>query len=175
MGFLTDATGPTAPRTTTPLARPAPLPQDAAAVDVARMFADQQATQHAPAAAPSTGELVDRARAAQAEQPGVAAPSSEGFLDFGHKTGLTLSLIQRQPLWKDDRTHLTPEQWAAMPPAQQDAILAMMPDDLCRKVHLSHMDPEVVQARTAVKQVAGAAARGLWKFLESRQPPPPQN
>ena len=92
------------------------------------------------------------------DQLAIAQPEHQYF---GHRPKVVLSLILKQPIWQDDRTKITPEQWNQMPAAQQDEILKMMPTDAARNQFTAYMDPAAVAARAW----AGAAAKGLVKAI----------
>lgn len=123
-----------------------------------------------PAPGPTTAELVARLKG-EIEKTGTPGEPAK---TFGHTGGLKLSLIQKQPIWADDRTPIKPEEWAQMPQHQRESILAMLPTDMARQVHLSNMDPEVVKARAALKQLGAAAYKGFFNYLEKQAPNPPK-
>lgn len=149
-----------------------PPPSGAAARGLAADHADVKA---APGTAPTTAELVARAKAegAMPQEAVEPSPASDGeFKTFGHSGKITLSLIQKLPIWADDRTPITAEQWAEMPQAQRDEILAKLPLDSTRAVHLHNMDPEVAKAKAALKQLAKSAYKGFFNYLEKHAAPP---
>ena len=79
------------------------------------------------------------------------------FQYFGHAPQVTVTLMLKQPIWADDRTKITFEQWQAMPEKQQQAILKLIPRKEARKQFLSGMNPDVV----AAKEWLGKVGHGL--------------
>jgi hypothetical protein len=83
---------------------------------------------------------------------------------FGHAPQIMLSMVLKQPIWQDDRTKVTSEQWAQMPDAQREKILAMIPTDPARRQFLSYVDPATAAARAWAGEVAHKAAEYIRHY-----------
>ena len=81
----------------------------------------------------------------------------------GHKNIMTLSVLLKQPLWADDRTKITADQWAAMPEAQQQEILAMIPTDPAKAQFRSSVSPATAKAQAEL----GDMAKKLWNGAQA--------
>lgn len=84
---------------------------------------------------------------------------------FGHEPKVTLSWLMKQPIWQDDRTGVTGDQWAQMPEAQQKEILAMIPTEPARAEFLSNVSPAVMKAKAEL----GAAVKHAWDDAQAWQ------
>ncbi len=78
---------------------------------------------------------------------------------FGHSPRVTVSLMMKQPIWADDRSDVTPAQWAQMPESQRQEILALIPREAAKAQFLSNVDPAVVKAKAEL----GALAKKAWE------------
>jgi hypothetical protein len=88
---------------------------------------------------------------------------------FGHAPKITLSMLLKQPIWQDDRTKVSAEQWAQMPEGQRAKILAMIPTEPARKQFLSYVDPATAAARAWAGEVAHKAAEAIRHYGEPDQ------
>lgn len=89
------------------------------------------------------------------------APGSKAdYQYFDHAPRVTVSLMMKQPIWADDRSDVTPAQWAQMPEAQRQEILALIPRESAKAQFLSNMDPAVVKAKAELSALAKKAWHG---------------